>query len=354
MIKVLILLLALVATVKCFECLSCPEESIQCAADTCDDGVTCTRIESSCFGCQELYCGEPVVCTAVEPCSTADCDGDCTTIPQTAKTCASFFCEPLACVSCFLEPEDTCEKKTCDTGSTCELISIDDCKTCPVATCVKDPENCVSCFIPEEKTCDNENLCATGETCEMTSGDCQTCPKAICVKEPETCVSCSLPEEETCDNENLCATGETCEYTGGDCQTCPVAICIAEPEPPIIIECDECLVQASCDKVHCEYGSTCKVTPHSCNGCSSAICVADGCFTPKKSYFEDCTTSKKAPHETTAPTAAYSPAPTDYSTKAVDAEYADAQQVTSSGHNGQMIKRVGLLAVALVVVFVVV
>jgi hypothetical protein len=322
MIKVLILLLALVATVKCFECLSCPEESIQCAADTCDDGVTCTRIESSCFACQELFCGrEWVDCPFdPDPCSTANCDGDCTIIPQTVRKCASAYCEPVACVNCSITPQQSCHDLGCwGDGTTCKVTG-DPCLTCQEATCVEKSFTCLSCLVPKEEVC-NDNLCATGETCVVIDGKCDMCPEAICLPEfiPGPCVSCSLPEEETCDNENLCATGETCEYTGGDCDTCPKAICVAEPT----IECDEddeCQVQASCDKVHCAYGSSCKVTPQSCNGCSSAICVVDGCFTPKKSYFED----------------------------------ADAQSLKSSGHSGQMGKSLALVAVTLVVVAVVV
>jgi hypothetical protein len=124
-----------------------------------------------------------------------------------------------------------------------------------------------------------------------------------------------------------------------------MAICVAEHT----IKCDESLVQASCDDVNCNQGSTCKVTPYSCSGCSSSLCVVDGCFTPIKSYFEDCPTSKTSPHVSVAPTAAYSPAPSDYSTKDVD-ENADAQYVTSSGQNGQMLKSLALMVVGVVIV----
>jgi hypothetical protein len=149
------------------------------------------------------------------------------------------------------------------------------------------------------------------------------------------------------------ATTRTCVPLGKHVNS-QAAIARHAQKPPI--ECDECLVQATCDNVNCAYGSTCKVTPHSCNGCSSAICVVDGCYSPIQPYFEECTTSKTSPYQSTAPTAAYSPAPTDYSTEAEDTESGggDAQSLKSSGHSVQMGKVLELVAILLVVIVVVV
>jgi hypothetical protein len=136
--KILIIFLALISTGISQECVICTKEFIDCEADSC--GVeTCTRIPQGCFECQELYCGEPIDCTKEpeDPCFTADCEGDCSIIPQTAKTCALARCVPVGCdsVICLISPEQSCEILACGTGRTCQLNG-DQC--CPEASCVAD------------------------------------------------------------------------------------------------------------------------------------------------------------------------------------------------------------------------
>ncbi len=195
------------------------------AANSCDDGNACTRMDL----CQAGACvgSNPVVCSADDSCHDAGvCDpgtGVCSTV---SKPDGSACDDGDACTT-----NDACGGGTCRGGPE---ILCDDENLCTDDSC----DAATGCaFATNTMSCNDGNACTTIDAC--SSGACVgTTPvgcgapdpchlTGVCNPETGACSYPAKPDGATCDDGDPCTMGETCRL--GTCT--PAFSGLDEPAP---------------------------------------------------------------------------------------------------------------------------
>jgi hypothetical protein len=298
----------------------------------CDDGNACTQTDT----CQGGKCvgGNPVVCTASDPCRLAGtCDpatGHCSNPAKPdgapcsddnactdTDTCQAGDCTPGTSVVC--DPPGPCQEvgvcnhatgrceyadkpngMPCDDGNKCtnsicsdgvcvagSAVSCDDNNACTTDTC--DPQ--VGC-IHTPIDCDDHDACTT-DTCDPQTG--------LCVHTPVECDDHNSCTTDTCDARVGCVHTPIACPPPGQCQTgtgtCDPATghCVYTSKPDGT-GCDDgnpCTVDDTCQNGVCTGGTPVVCTPSDDCHLAGVCDPASGqCSNPAKPDGSDCGNSR--------------------------------------------------------------
>src|SRR5947208_1430671 len=240
----------------------------------CDDGDTCTRLDS----CRLGVCVGPgrIACVAHAPCHDAVCDGAtgaCSTPPRPDGTPCD---DGNACTR-----TDTCTSGVCTGSQPILCRAKDQCHEAGVC----DPEtglcsNRSKPANPDGTACDDGNACTEADAClagVCTGTNPVECPPSDQCHEAGVCDPaiglCSNPPKAdgaTCDDGNACSQSDTC--IAGTCTGTRLIVC----RPP-----DQCHDAGACDPATGHCSNPAKPNGTSCDdhdACTrSDTCTAGTC-----------------------------------------------------------------------------